>query len=88
MATIKVYNQKEEEIFVYDAKTRNEALQGLFRYWDEQYEYDCNATFRISGDENKYYFSETLFHYCFAKGRLSEDDLLRLSKEMSEKFAA
>lgn len=34
------------------------------------------CTFRIEGDDRLFEFNSTMFHYCFAKGRISVDKML------------
>ena len=58
--------------------TLEEALRKLheWAFFEQDFAELEGCAFQIEGDTRLFEFNGTMFHYCFAKGRISVDDLL------------
>lgn len=57
-----------------------EQLPELFWELQEEIDKNENTEFKIKGMPGVYKYMPVPFHYCFAEGRISEDELLEMIK--------
>ena len=61
---------------------KGDTLEGALRklhewaFFEQDFTELEGCAFQIEGDARLFEFNGTMFHYCFAKGRISVDDLL------------
>lgn len=79
---VSVWNTKEnDKVYKFNGMTERESLRAMNAWvWDvhkkKGYEWLEDCEFKIRGISGKYHLSLANFHYCFVKGRISEEKLL------------
>ena len=83
---VSVWNTKENDnVYKFGGMTERESLHAMNAWvWcmhqKKGYEWLEDCEFKIRGVSGKYHLSLANFHYCFAKGRISEKQLLEYCK--------